>query len=270
MRKRQQRIYIDAALCAEALGSKDSTEGLALALLVKLTFVNSRVECASVTRMMGIFGIGFGRCRRAVEAALRCGYLRRDGEALVACRLRGADGLNYCVGVERRTVGVSGVCRAPMSLTQACDIIRGAAIACHVARQQNLFDTLELATVPEGRGGWLRMKSARRKLGRLGMRAEDVDGSGRRLSYASMMERAGCSRSKARLVARGLVAQGVLRAEECWEATGLDARELDGEFVARWRRSGLGGFPLRRGGSVQVRRANEYFVAEGAVRWLHG
>ena len=91
---RKRNIYLDPKLAGEAVGTKESAEALAVVLAIKVTFVNSVVTGASATRLMHILRIGHTRYKRAVNFALRKGWLIREGDNVRAANIKALDGYN--------------------------------------------------------------------------------------------------------------------------------------------------------------------------------
>lgn len=57
----RQRLYLSIPLANESIDSKEMIESLAFAMMVKLTFVDSKIRKATVNRCKEIFGIGSAR-----------------------------------------------------------------------------------------------------------------------------------------------------------------------------------------------------------------
>ncbi len=91
---RRRNIYLDPKLAGESVGTKESAEALAVVLGIKVTFVNSVVTDASATRLMHILRIGHTRYKRAVNYALRKGWLVREGDNIRAASIKALDSYN--------------------------------------------------------------------------------------------------------------------------------------------------------------------------------
>ena len=89
MNKGLRRFYLNLDLAREAVTSKERTEALAFSLLVKLTFVDSKIHHATYSNMKTLFNMGSSRLQRVVKNAIRYGYLVREGKSLRALSIRG-------------------------------------------------------------------------------------------------------------------------------------------------------------------------------------
>lgn len=266
---RKRNIYINPKLAGEAVGSKESTEALAVVLGIKITFVNSVVTNASTTRLMHILRIGHTRYKRAVGYALRKGWLIREGDNIRAARIKASDSYNIrlvfgkCFYRGRRGDDV----RCPYTLTQLCNHIRQAVLLYHISKQAVVYDTITLATRPGRRTPQQKHKAAKKRAENWGMRKPKLRKKADRLSYARMSQIAGCSKSKAKSLVKSLVSGGVINKTENYERTKWHIDEYSKMLRDNYAASGGRGFIVRRDGKVMLRLANSYSLNKAVVKY---
>lgn len=265
----KRNIYIDPKLAGASVGSKESTEALAVVLGIKITFVNSVVTNASAIRLMRILHIGHTRYKRAVSYALRMGRLVREGDNLRATSIKALDSYNvrlvftrhYYKG--RRDADV----RCPYTLTQLCNFIRQAVLLYHISKQAVVYDTITLATRPVKRTPQSKHKAAKKRAGEWGMRKPKLRKRANRLSYARMSELAGCSKSKAKSLMRTLVGTGVVSKQENYEKTRWSIEEYSKTLRDNYAATGGRGCIVRHDGKVMLRLANSYSLNKVVVKY---
>lgn len=266
---RKRNIYIDPKLAGEAVGSKESTEALAVVLGIKITFVNSVVTNASATRLMHILRIGHTRYKRAVGYALRKGWLIREGDNIRAARIKASDSYNIrlvfdkCFHRGRRGNDV----RCPYTMTRLCDHLRQAVLLYHISKQAVVYDTITLATHPGRRTSQQKHKAAKKRAENWGMRKPKLRKKADKLSYARMSQIAGCSKSKAKSLVKSLVSGGVINKTENYEKTKWHIDEYSKILRDNYAASGGRGFIVRRDGKVMLRFANSYSLNKAVVKY---
>lgn len=102
MRKRIIRISIDKA--KEALGSKEREEALGFAMSIKFRFVSSTLKDKYTTKkhIKALFKIGDKKLTRILDNAVGFGYIRFDGDRIIANKLYSDLDLTYTIHVDRK------------------------------------------------------------------------------------------------------------------------------------------------------------------------
>lgn len=261
---RKRCLYIDPQLCASALSSKGTTEALALTLLCKLTFVDSTLRCASITRIMRIFGIGHARAKRALDVALDKGWLRRSGDNIIAASVKIRGGFNTRLSVPIRGKSAGASLRAPFSFTQMCRLLREAVLLFQISKQQDLFDTLAKTKSADTAV----RKSAQKRFRRLAMRPGNVVEDGRKLSYAKMSQYMNCSKTQSKRIVRGLVGRKTISQRFNFEATDMQPQQLTRTERDNFSRYGGRGFLAFHSGAVYIQTACTYSLLKDSVRYI--
>lgn len=266
----KRNIYLDPKLAGEAIGTKESIEALAVVLGIKVTFVNSTVKDASAIRLMHILRIGHTRYKRAVNYALRKGWLIREGDNIRAASIKAFDSYNikfvfakhyYC---GKRSYDV----RCPYTLTQLCNFIRQAVLLYHISKQVVVYDTITTATRPTRHTPQAKHKAAKKRAEGWGMRKPKLRKKADRLSYARMSELAGCSKSKAKSLVKSLVSSGIINKTENYEKTKWHIDEYSKMLRDNYAASGNRGFLVRHDGKVMLRLANSYSLNKPIVKYV--
>lgn len=268
---RKRNIYLDPKLAWEAVGSKESIEALAVVLGIKVTFVNSVVTDASAVRLMHILRIGHTRYKRAVNYALRKGWLVREGDNIRAANIKAFNCYNIrLVFTKHHYYGKRGkdVC-CPYTLTQLCNFIRQAVLLYHISKQAVVYDTITTATrKPTCSKQRTKQKVAAERAGGWGMRKPKLRKKADRLSYARMSELAGCSKSKTKSLVKSLVVGGIINKTENYEKTELHIDEYSKMLRDGYAASGGRGFLVRYDGKVMLRLANSYSLNKPVVKYV--
>ena len=266
---RRRNIYLDPKLAGESVGTKESAEALAVVLGIKVTFVNSVVTDASATRLMHILRIGHTRYKRAVNYALRKGWLVREGDNIRAASIKALDSYNIrLVFTKHHYYGKRGKdVRCPYTLTQLCNFIRQAVLLYHISKQVVVYDTITTATRPPRRTPQAKHKAAKKRVEGWGMRKPKLRKKADRLSYARMSELAGCSKSKAKSLVKSLVGGGVINKTENYEKTRWHIDEYSKMLRDGYAASGGRGFLVRHDGKVMLRLANSYSLNKAVVKY---
>lgn len=268
---RKRNIYLDPKLAGEAVGTKESAEALAVVLAIKVTFVNSVVTNASAVRLMHILRIGHTRYKRAVNYALRKGWLIREGGNIRAANIKALDSYNIrLVFTKHHYYGKrSEDVRSPYTLTQLCNFIRQAVLIYHISKQVVVYDTITTATrQPTSSKSRSRHKVAQKRVESWGMRKPKLRKKAGRLSYARMSELAGCSKSKAKSLVKSLIGGGVINKTENYEKTQWNVDEYSKMLRDGYAASGGRGFLVRRDGKVMLRLANSYSLNRPIVKYV--
>lgn len=269
--RHKRHIFIDPKLAGAAVGTKEATEALAVVLGIKITFVNSIVNNASAVRLMHILHIGHLRYKRAVSYALRMGWLVREGDNLRAPRIKAQGNYNVRLVFTRHYYRGkrSSDIRCPYTLTQLCNFIRQAVLLFHISKQAVVYDTITMATrKPTNSGERSKKTAANKRVESWGMRKPRLRKKANRLSYASMGELAGCSKSKAKSLMRPLIKNNIVSRHENYEKTKWRIEEYSKELRDSYAgTSGARGFLVRHNGQVMLRLANSYTLNKPLVKF---
>lgn len=88
-----RRLLISVHILRYIVGNKDRIDALAFAILIKQHRVNSLITHATQRKLKSLFGIGADKLRKVIADGLNSGFLRREGDSLVANRLH----TNHCL-----------------------------------------------------------------------------------------------------------------------------------------------------------------------------
>ena len=261
-----RRIWIDPTIIESAIAPKEALDALALCCMIKLTFVDSMVKHATICKLMGIFHLSYGRCVKALEEGLRREYFIRDGEHLRASKVRRDEVRN--VPIDLPAPESKDDC--PVSIAKMCDHLRGALLYNHIAKQNDMRDTLRLARdcAPDE---LKQMKRARAKLRKKGMFAYDSSAEdGLRLSYARIASLLHICQTKAKAMVKQLIAQGLIERVHQIEETDFPPEEFTKQIRDGYSQYGTKGFMLLCGGSVCLQLANSYMLCgDSLARFLY-
>lgn len=267
----KRNIYIDPKLANESVGTKESTEALAVVLGIKVTFVNSVVTNASATRLMHILHMGYARYKRAINYALHKGWLIREGNNIKATNIKALNSYNIrFVFTKHYYNGKRGNdIRCPYTLTQLCNFIRQAVLLYHISKQVVVYDTITTAT-QQPTNSKLRSKhlAAKNRVDSWGMRKPKLRKEANRLSYARMSELAGCSKSKAKALIKSLVGNGIVNKIDNYVETIFHIDEYSKALRDGYAASGNRGFLVRHDGKVMLRLANSYSLNRPVVKYV--
>ncbi len=148
-----QRLYLSIDYASEAVISKEMTESLAFAMLVKLTFVNSKIKGATINRCKKIFGIGSARMCRIIKNGIQLGYLRREGNTIVANSLKSEKQYHFHNDFEAltasRTKDGDKEVQCKYKLKEMIALIREAVLLNHISKQSECADTIKSLQEPK-------------------------------------------------------------------------------------------------------------------------
>ena len=262
----KRRIWIDTTMMREAVADKVRLDALALCVMVKLTFADSLVKDASVRRMMRIFHISYGRCVKAIEEGVHRGYFVRDGKGLRASKVKTAR--KYCIPLDIPVNEKKGDCL--IGIAKMCDQLRGAVLYNHIAKQNDLRDTIRLARDPESD----EVKSMRRAKTKLRKKGVCVDNHSAseivRLSYATVASMLNISKTKAKATIKRLRDKGLIRRVLQFEETGLHIDQFSKELQKDYSKYAKRGFMVLRDGMVCLQLANAYLLCgDSLVRLIY-
>lgn len=152
----KQRLYLSIKYAGEAVSSKEMTEALAFSMLVKLTFVNSVINNATVKRCKNIFGIGSARMCRIIRNGIKYGYLTRDGNSITAVSVKSGSSYHFHQDFDALTAkrtecerGKDDEVECKYKLKDMIALIREAVLLNHISKQSECADTIKSLQDPK-------------------------------------------------------------------------------------------------------------------------
>lgn len=225
-----QKIRLNITLADEIIHDDKALDGFIFAYMVKLTFVSGRINNANTRRICEVLGIGNRVCRRALQSALKHGYVRLEGNDIIAVNINehrdhACPLLKNLKRISERTK--DDLIRCPFRFTELRKIIRKDVIKNHIQKQNDFCNTIESSVNPHSKNELYR---AKRRIKRMCKRpiAENTD----RLSTKRIMEIANISRSTAKTLMRDMVRGGEIEKYRNIEQTDIDIQhELRSEYT---------------------------------------
>lgn len=220
-----QTININITEATEVVKSKGALDGFIFAYMIKTTFVSGRINNTTSRYVCATLGIGNKVYRRGLESALKRGYVRYEGNNLIAVNINKR--LDYLFPIHKELKRKSertadNKPRCPFKFTELRKIIRKAVIENHILKQNDFCNTLECSANPHGKG---QLKRAKRRIKR--MCSKPIVENGDRLSHRRIMEVANIKRSTAKTLMREMVKNKRLTKKQNIEQTDIDIqREL--------------------------------------------
>lgn len=232
--------------------TKTSIDALAVNLLIKRLFVDSRVKNATTRRLMSLLHTSCRRCVEAVNEGIRRGWLARRGKTLIAVRIHFKK--EYSIFIE--TAGNSEGQPAP-TLTQMGNLIREAVIYNHVSKQNELADTIRLATDPKA-GEHRACRRARKRLLKKDMCVNSGNASRLvGLSYKRICTLVGVGRTKAKSIIKAMRLKGLISVTHRFEEAGISIEQFTKQIQEQYAQHAPG-FMIQMDGLVHIQLANAY------------
>ena len=141
-----RKLWIGTNVLRFVSGNVARIEALAFAILIKQHRINSEITDASLRRLKEEFGCGYNTLRRAVANGLDSGFLRKEGNSLIANRLHDNLHLSYCLKARFFVDAVNNCRKHKLSLQSVIKIIEVAITVNQVCMIQDCADTHERAT----------------------------------------------------------------------------------------------------------------------------
>lgn len=220
-----QKIRLNITLADEIIHDDKALDGFIFAYMVKLTFVSGRINNASTRRICEVLGIGNRVCRRALQSALNHGYVRLEGNDIIAANIN--ERRDHVRPLSKNLKRMSertkdDLIRCPFRFTELRKIIRKDVIKNHIQKQNDFCNTIESSVNPHSKNELYRAKKRIKRMCKKPI-AENTD----RLSTKRIMEIANISRSTAKTLMRGMVRNGDITKKHNIEQTDIDIqREL--------------------------------------------
>lgn len=221
-----QTLLVNIQDTNEAIQSEERFDGYTLAFLIKLTMVSGRINNARLDRMCAILHMGKQTVSRCLKSALRYGYVRREGNDVIANATR-RDRLDHLYPLtkkldrlEKHKTEEDYIPECPIKFTKLKDVFRKIVIENHVTKQNDFSNTIECSVNPQSEK---QFKRARRRIKRM-CKGEVVSDTDRlsNIRAASIMR---CSKSKAKVIVKELVEGNILTKKTNIEETDIDIQE---------------------------------------------
>lgn len=215
-----QTININITEAMEAVKSKEALDGLIFAYMIKTTFVSGRTNNATTRRVCEFLGIGNRIYRRGLKSALERGYVRCEGNDIIAVSINGR--LDYLYPIQKELKrkserAISETPHCPFKFTELRKIIRKAVIENHILKQNDFCNTIKCSVNPHSKE---QLKRAKRRIKR--MCGNPIVENGDRLSHKRVMQVANLKRSTAKTLMREMVKSKRLTKKQNIEQTDID------------------------------------------------
>lgn len=207
-----QTLFLNATLSTTAVQSTEALDGLVFAYMIKTTFVSGRINNATIAHICHVLGCGNRVARRGLKSALKHGYVRQEGNDIIANNLNNRLDYVYPLQIEIRRDK-----KCPFRFTQLRKLIRKVVIENHISKQQDFSNTIECSVNPHCHKQY---KRAVKRIKRMCEKpiAENTD----RLSNRRIMEVANTKRSTAKNIMREMVKAKTLAKTANVEQTDID------------------------------------------------
>lgn len=261
----KQTLYLNIGLAEQAVNDKQLIEVLAFSVLVKLTFVSSRIQSATVSKCKDLFGIGSTRMCRIINNGISHGLLKRDGRDLVATSLKREQSYHIRLDFECKTYSRTRALindkpkseREPIvcqySLKDIIDIIRKSVLLNHISKQSDCEDTINIAKGNTKSVNQLR--KARKKCKRM----LHTDNAFTGLSRKRIMDITKVCKNKAKHLIDDLCKNGLVKRVEQSVRVFLNYSDFSPKLAnSFFRETGLNGYLYRSGSEIRLRVSNKY------------
>ena len=203
-----RKLLVSVNILRWVVGSKDRIDALAFAILIKQAHVNSLITNATQRKLKALFGVGTEKLRKLVADGLSSGFLRREGDNLIANRLHEKAGLVYCMEKWLFNDAVSKSKRRKLTLCGVRKMIETAILYNHVSMQKSCEDTHCVASSESKPLNAIKRAKKREKCM---LRGESYDERFRGLSNCRIQQLIGRAKSTAVKVVKNAVQLNLLR-----------------------------------------------------------
>ncbi len=236
-------------------------ESLAFAMMVKLTFVNSRIKGETVKRCKEIFGIGSARMCRIIKNGIKYGYLRREGNIIIANSLKSEKSYHFhndfkaLTASRAKTDEKDGV-QCQYKLKDIIALIREAVLLNHISKQSECSDTINTLENPKTLKS---LKKAKKWQGRMRLLK---DKACERLSNRRIMDITHTSLYHSRNIIRSIVSKKWALKHEAIIPTDIDPKNFIRSVNDWFKENGIHGYLFK----FFHAPSNRYIVACNASR----
>lgn len=249
-------ISLNKAECA--IKCKDELEALSFAVLIKLTFVSSVVQSATIRRCKDIFGIGSSRISRVISNSLKYGYITKNNNELVALPVKEENSFNIKLRLLSKTYSKSS---SRYTLNEIMDIIRDSVLLNHIKKQNDCENTFRLTDNPKTSKGF---KVAKKRINRMSHTNKAFIG----LSMTKISKLLMVSRWKARRLLNELLALGLIEKNERYIQLPFNVSDLTNGLREWFKETGCFGYLYRDNGRVCCRVSNSYKYKGNQIQWV--
>lgn len=252
----KQRLYLSIPFTTESVSSKEMIESLAFAMMVKLTFVNSRIRKATVNRCKKIFGIGSARMCRIIKNGITYGYLRREGCALIANSIKSEKSYHFhkdfeALTASRTKTNENDEVQCKYKLKDIIALIREAVLLNHISKQSECSDTINTLQDPKTNK---QLKKAKKWQGRMRL---NKDKSCERLSNKRIMDITCTSLYHSRKLIRSIAAKKWVLKREVIVPTSIRPEDFTRSANIYFKENNISGYLFR----FYDAKINDYIIA---------
>jgi hypothetical protein len=253
------KIYLSIQEANTALDDKYRLEALAFALLVKLNFNSSAIKSPKIRCCKEMFHIGSTRMSRIIRNGLKYGYLRREGNLIIANSIHSK---KFNVSIERKYT-YSATKTISHNLRSLIDLIRKSVLLNHISKQTACSDTFLKRDCPEDVSEY---RKARHKIKKTSCRTESacVGLSNRRISEITHTKL-----YRAKRLIHSLVSSNLVTVNRRAVKTDINPNGFNRETANRWNKeSGHSGYFFCWKGAIYQRITNEYRLSSSLIHYL--
>ena len=222
-----KRIKISIMAMRSAIQDKENLESLAFSILIKQTFVSSRINNPTYRNLRSIFGIGNSKLKCLISNGIKFGYLRYDKECLVANKLNKQGVVFDFVGRDL-TASKTNSIACKFTLKEIRNAIKKAVVVNHINNANECFDTINSANSPTN------VREYRRARGKL-KRMPNVKFANNQISIKRFAEISNSSMYTAKIVIKELKSKGNIIANKTIVKTAINPNEF-GSNAVKWLR----------------------------------
>lgn len=140
-----RKLLVGTDMLRFVAGNRDRIDALAFAIMIKQERINSTITGTSQRNLKKIFHMGSDTLRRVIENGMKYGFLRREGNRIIANKICRNKKLGYNI---KRSFFVEAKHRngSHLTLSNVRTIVEEAIIVNQISMQQSCADTHDRAT----------------------------------------------------------------------------------------------------------------------------
>ena len=143
-----RKLRVGTEVLRMVAGNKDMIDALAFAILIKQERINSLITNPTQRRLKELFAIGSDKLRKVLKDGLQYGFLRYDGDSLIACKLHENKFFSAILKREWFIEAKKNNKKNRLTLTDVRAIIETMIVVNQVKMQNDCKDTHKRATSP--------------------------------------------------------------------------------------------------------------------------
>lgn len=254
-----EKIYLSVQESEYVLNDKERLEAFAFAVLIKLNFNSSAVRSSKIRYCKELFHIGTTRMTRIIRNGISFGYLRREGNIIIANSIKSK---KFNVKLERKFTYCK-TNRIFQNLSSIMDAIRKSVLLNHISKQTSCSDTFSKRDCPSGASEY---RMARYRIKKTSCRTKAACTG---LSNTRISEITHTKLYRAKKLIRSLVSCNLVTSTKRAVKTSISPKNFNRDSVNRWnKQSGLRGYYFGWKGSVYCRITNEYRLSSNLVTYI--